>query len=831
MEPTLGSRSSSRATGLARRRRHRTLAASLLLAAALLTPAGSTAAVLDTYLVSFDAAPADHELEMLEGVVTSAHRFRHFPVVAVIASPADLRVVANLPGVLRVDPNVSYRPLLAQSTATMGATSAWELGWTGRGVGIAVIDTGIDGTHPDLCAAASFCQGTPVKTVQNVKILGRQSLLEPVVVLEDQVNTDTTSGHGTHVAGIAGGAGVASVEPGRYRGVAPDAHLIGLGTGEAVEAVNVLAAFDWVIEHAQAYNIRVVNNSWGPGKGTPYDPTYPVQRAIDAAHAAGLTVVFGAGNDGPATDSLNAFSANPHAISVAAGEKGGHLAFFSSRGIPGSELWRPTVTAPGYHITAPRARTGLLTHLSSALAPNPDPVAVEDEWAYASGSGTSMAAPHVAGLVALMQQAAYATRGVYLHPDEVHAILEATAVRQDPARGVGGLPNYQPYTMGAGYVDAVAAVRAAADGLAGRYVAPATEVRGFAGRVGPAALVPLDSFETLMEVRPDAISLDVMIDWALLANDVDLDLYSPQGSLVLSTFLRCNPNAQPNGYSSFCSSQPNERITVPGPTAGTWRAVVRGGTLSTVEDVTGLWAVAYPPGTTLPPPTAATTVTVDATLALGVATGTTVEVTARVTDAAGAPVPGARVAWSSSGPGAVAFGETQTRADGRAAARVVSDLPGVQRVQAEVAGVTGHLDVTWLGLDLPALQASTPGRASGGGWLRGATGRHTVGFFASYEPGATAPGGELTYQAPSGPTVRGEGVERLTISGVTAVVQGPASVNGTGGYRYRLEVTDGGTPGRDADRFRLIVTHPLQLLYRYEVDGLLGGGNLQVRAH
>jgi serine protease AprX len=806
----------------------RALAAALATTAALLVPADGSASVLETYLVTFDGPPTADQLEALAGVAVGVHGFQHVPAAAVVAAPVDLSLLTNLPDVRRVVPNRPFSTLLQGSTATMRADAAWDLGWTGEGVAIAVIDTGIDGTHPDLCAAPEFCVGTPVKTVQNVKILGRQSVApEPVVVLEDQVDTDTSSGHGTHVAGIAAGAGVASSEPGLYRGVAPGADLIGLGTGEAVEAVNVLAAFDWVIEHADAYGIKVINNSWGPGAGEPYDPGYPVQRAIDAAHAAGLTVVFGAGNDGPATDSLNAFSANPKAISVAGGDKGGNLAFFSSRGVPGSELWRPTVTAPGYHVAAPRATTGFLTHLSDLLAPNPDPIAPEDLPAYASGSGTSMASPHVAGLVALMQQASVESRGSYLTPDEVRTILEATAVSDDPLRGPGGLPSYQHYTMGAGYVDAEAAVEAAASGtLPTVPPRPVTELQGFHGQVGPAILLPTSTFETTFEVRTDAITLDVMTDWSLHVNDVDLELYGPDGSLRHTTFLRCDPDDHPNGYTSFCSSQANERVTVTHPEPGTWRAVVHGGTLNTIEQVTGSWSAVYPAGTSVPTPSVGA-VTLETPLALGVATGTEVEVVARVTDTSGAPLPGANVAWSSTGPGHLVSGETETHADGRAVARVRSDAPGTQTVHATVDGVEGSLEVTWIGLTLH-LGASTDGRTSGGGWLEDGTGRHTFGFFAERRPGAASPTGELSYRAPSGPAVRAEGVDRLVIDGSTAVVRGPASVDGTTGYRFRLEIEDLGTPGRDADRFRLVVTSPLRPLYRYEVAGTIGGGNLVV---
>jgi serine protease AprX len=805
------------------------LAAVLAVGATSLGAVPGEAAALDTYLVTFDAPPTEEQLTSLAGVAVGVHGFTHLPVAAVVAAPIDRSLLRNLPDVRRVDPDRSFQPLLEGSTGTMRADAAWDLGWTGEGVGIAIIDTGIDGTHPDLCAALEFCRGTDVQTVQNVKILGRQSVTaEPVVVLEDQLTTDTSSGHGTHVAGIAGGAGTASSEPGTYRGVAPAAHLVGLGTGEAVEAVNVLAAFDWVIEHAETYDLKVINNSWGPGAGQPYDPDYPVQLAIDAAHAAGLTVVFGAGNDGPATDSLNAFSANPKALSVAAGDKGGHLAFFSSRGVPGSDLWRPTVTAPGYHIAAPRASTGFLTHLSDLLAPNPDPIHPDDLAAYASGSGTSMASPHVAGLVALLQQAAVETRGVWLAPEEVRQILEATAVSEAPELGPGGLPTYQRYTMGAGYVDAEAAVQAAASGvLPPPVAAPVTEVVGFAGQVGPSALLPTTSFDTTFAVRDGAITLDVMIDWGLHANDVDLELFAPDGTRWGGTFLRCDPDDHPNGYTSFCSSQANERLTVTSPTPGTWRAVVHGGLLSTIEDVTGLWSVVHPPGTSVPArPAGAVTLATGAPL--GVATGTEVEVTATVTDDTGAPLPGATVTWSSEGPGEVVLGEAETRADGRATARLRSDAPGLQRLRASVDHVESTLEVTWLGLALTG-GTSTPGRAAGGGWLDD-DGRHTFAFFAEHRADADAPTGELRFQAPSGEVVRAEGVDRVVLDGDRAIVRGPASIDGTAGYRFRLEVQDGGTPGRGADHLELRVTSPLGLVVRYEVAGSLGGGNVQVRA-
>lgn len=784
---------------------------------------------LAAYVVTFDGPPTSEQLETLSGIALGVHGFRHLPAAVAVAAPTDLRVLANLPGVRRVYPNRRLVKMLRQSTRTIRADAAWDLGFTGAGIGVAVIDTGIDGTHPDLCARPEFCRGTAVKTVQNVKIIGRESLADPVVVIEDQVNTDTTSGHGTHVAGIAAGLGVASAyEAGRYRGVAHGARLIGLGTGELIEVDAVLAGYDWVIEHRDdpRYNIKVINNSWGPGPGFGFDPEDPVQRATAAAHAAGLSVVFGAGNNGPSTDTLNAFSANPKAISVAAGTKAGHISFFSSRGVPGSDLWHPTVTAPGQFIASARASTGFVSDVADALSPNPDPIIPPDDVFYATGNGTSMAAPHVAGVIALVQEASFASRGRYLTPDEVKNLLQNTAVSRDAGRGPGGLPNYQAYTMGAGYADALAAVQAT---LAGTGTTPyddgvSHDVRAFSGTIGPAAFFSIQSFSTTFDVASGAISLDVMADWEAGANDVDIDLFDPAGTRVRSTAFQCDPGAEPNGFSSFCTGIPNERITILAPAAGTWRAVVHG-TLSAVDTVTGVWSAAHPDGTPLPPAPAPASVTVAPASATGVA-GKGVDLVATVRDAGGNAVPNATVVWASAGVGGIVRAETLTHADGTAQATALSDSPGTQSVTATSGGASGSSTITWVGVSLPG-PPSTPGRASGGGWILDSD-KRTFGFFAEFQVGASGPAGDLSFNDHAGTKVKAAGVEQLVVVGSGATITGPATVNGSAGFRYRLEVVDNGS-GR-TDTFRLVVTSDADAGFRYESGGTLAGGNLTVSA-
>jgi serine protease AprX len=397
------------------------------------------------------------------GVMT----FRNLSMLVTLGTPAQIRAMAGLPGVQSLYANRAVPTLLRESTQSIRADQVWADGFTGRGIGVAILDSGINGLNADVAY--------PTKTVANVKFtLNFAYLTDDTTTLprpggelsvSNLPNTDNTGGHGTHVAGIAAGNGGTSF--GAYRGVAPGANLIGLSAGETLLIVyaSALQAVDWMLDHRVQYNIKVVNNSYG-GTGD-YDPTDPVIEAMKTVHDAGITVVFAAGNDGPAQNTMNYLSVAPWAISVAAGCKlfvldptnsasqcvdaSGRapvLAGFSSRGIPGDPLQHPDITAPGVRIVSARSNTGVVAPLGITSDLNACNIGVQNLDDFTCMSGTSMAAPHIVGVVALMQEAANGT----LTPDQVESILVTTARPQ---------PGYANWEQGAGYVDAYAAVQAA----------------------------------------------------------------------------------------------------------------------------------------------------------------------------------------------------------------------------------------------------------------------------------------------------------------------------------------------------------------------------------
>ncbi|MDQ4121517.1 MAG: S8 family serine peptidase [Acidobacteriota bacterium] len=344
---------------------------------------------------------------------------------------------------------------------------------TGKGdFSVLVIDSGIDATHPDLQFGTKVIQNTQRVvstdsgntgiTIAGVPLNG----LTPSVSIENVPNTDNV-GHGTHCAGIVGGFGTRS--GGAYAGVAPDVKIVGSGGGVVIVVLDALAGWEYGFEKQGTYNIRVITNSYGPIEPEDYNPDHPFSIASRKAFERNMTVLWSGSND-YVKDSLNAYAQEPTVIGVAAATKDGMVADFSSRGVPREERLNddnpfndneaPTLAAPGSgrffesslsrygfttDIVSVRASTNLTSNGTWFPAPGADaelPLGMLPF--YTQISGTSMATPFVAGVVALMLDA-----DPSLTPEEIKQILVETTTK---------MPGYQDFEVGAGYLNAYAAV-------------------------------------------------------------------------------------------------------------------------------------------------------------------------------------------------------------------------------------------------------------------------------------------------------------------------------------------------------------------------------------
>ncbi|WP_240948490.1 S8 family serine peptidase [Bacillus sp. RO1] len=320
---------------------------------------------------------------------------------------------------------------------------------SGDGIGIVINDSGVDGTHNDIRLGNNLVQNV----LGSTNLQGITGIL-PITYIENVPNTDSSSGHGTHVAGTVGGTGAMS--GGKYEGVAPGANLIGYGSGAVIAMLDTLGGFDYALTHQQEYNIRIITNSWGAPSdaGTDFDPYDPINIATKKLFDRGIITVFSAGNSGPGEATISGnYKKAPWVITVAAGTIQGQLADFSSRGLEGNGgsvvvdgedyIWedRPTITAPGVDIVSTRVTTPL-----SALSAQKDLEYISPAHLpyYTTFSGTSMAAPHVAGIIALLLEVNPALNGL-----EIKEILENTATPMD---------GYSKWETGSGYVDAYKAV-------------------------------------------------------------------------------------------------------------------------------------------------------------------------------------------------------------------------------------------------------------------------------------------------------------------------------------------------------------------------------------
>jgi subtilisin family serine protease len=394
-------------------------------------------------------------------------RWDAIDVAVASGSRAQIRSVAKRPGVSYLEGDQPLKYALATSNiATRGDEARRTLDGAdggaldGRGVSVAVLDSGVDGTHPMLTDK----DGSSA-VVRNMKSICADPInLGPDCFVDVPTNdSDTLSlgGHGTHVAGIVAGRDV-TVDGTAMHGAAPGAKVVALSIGSTIAILDALDGFDWVLQNhahpcgadvsaAECPPIKVVSNSWGPAGGGDFDPQDAIVQFQRRLAAQGIVTVWANGNDGG--DGSDNFSnppgqdPTPGIISVAAyddqntGTRNGTIADFSSRGRRGTISTYPDISAPGVNI------------LSSCRATLPICDTAGTPGDYVELSGTSMATPHIAGIVAqLFQRAPGAT------PAQIEDALKATAHKYtDGAAYEPAGPYTTSFDKGTGLVDVVAA--------------------------------------------------------------------------------------------------------------------------------------------------------------------------------------------------------------------------------------------------------------------------------------------------------------------------------------------------------------------------------------
>jgi serine protease AprX len=553
-----------------------------------------TAQVIVTF--TGDGAPQASQLLALQQLgITRGITMRALPIAGVVATAAQVDALANNPQVrsLYINKKLDYYNyddtnltgvkrlrLDPQSTARNGGTPV-----SGRGIGVLINDSGVDGTHDDIKYGTHLVQNTLGSTNLN----SVNSML-PVTYVEGVPNTDTNSGHGTHCAGIVGGNG--SKSNGKYEGVAPGASLLGYGSGGFLLVLDAIGGFDYALTHQFQYNIRVISNSYG-SSGT-FEPNAPINVASKRAYDHNMVVVFAAGNSGPGADTHNPYAIAPWTISVAAGDKNGLLASFSSRGVKGQggtfqvdgQTWtyknEPVITAPGVDVVSTRAiaPVPLLGAQTDAAVLTPAELPY-----YTVLSGTSMATPHTAGVVALILEAKPS-----MTPAQVKDLLQKTATN---------MPGRESWENGAGYVNAFAAVDRAFRGtnfgptvnstrIFNSSVNAKSDVNNFTVNYNPATAASNQfTFNVPSGVNSMEASINTYGVMATTGNTVNLIVLDPNG------------NQYRSGIPVEFALTPGRSVAVASPMAGTWTLKVDGlDGVALPDTIHGKISMLTPSGTT-----------------------------------------------------------------------------------------------------------------------------------------------------------------------------------------------------------------------------------------
>jgi serine protease AprX len=354
-------------------------------------------------IVRFRAGAAVTAAQATAGVTETRRAFRLIPAAALSATLDGIGKLSDRDDIEMIWYDSPVHTMLDVSAPLIHAPGVWQSGFTGAGVKVAIVDTGIDPAHPDfagrIAQRANFTSEGP----------------------------NDGHGHGTHVAGIIGGTGAAS--GGRFKGVAPECSFyiakVLNSNGSGYES-DVIAGVEWAAEQgAQVMNLSL-------GADGSCNGTDAMSVACDAAVAQGVVVCVAAGNAGPGSSTVGSPGCARDVITIGATSKTDAIAPFSSRGPTADGRIKPDLCFPGVGIVACRAADTSIGN-------------VVNDW-YTTLSGTSMATPHAAGTCALLLQAKPGSP-----PSSIKSLL------MNSAKNLGLEPN----TQGSGRGDALAAYQLA----------------------------------------------------------------------------------------------------------------------------------------------------------------------------------------------------------------------------------------------------------------------------------------------------------------------------------------------------------------------------------
>lgn len=326
----------------------------------------------------------DKRINMLENIGQIKYKLPMIDAYVIEIDESNLDKIKSLEGLIRMEMDTHITAQMNRVRSLIDVPWAHQNNITGKGVGVAVVDTGL-GLHRDFVENGN-------RVIAFKDMLGKRR--EPY----------DDNGHGTHVCGIIGGNGYSS--KGKYIGVAPECNLIGVkvldhrGDGNISD---VLAGLQWIIDNRRRFNIRIVNISVGTSVKENMDENSLLVQGVNAVWDSGIVVVVAAGNNGPGPMSISTPGISRKVITVGSSDDnmsvevfGSRTKDYSGRGPTPYCIKKPDIVAPGSNIVSCNINNYSNRASANRLGAAASPMM------YTVKSGTSMATPVVSGAIALL---------------------------------------------------------------------------------------------------------------------------------------------------------------------------------------------------------------------------------------------------------------------------------------------------------------------------------------------------------------------------------------------------------------------------------------------